>query len=63
MEITSCKVNKPVLLERNEDGIARLILNDPPLNLMTVYMNECLNRTLDQIAAENKKEVAAPARI
>jgi hypothetical protein len=31
-----------VLVERSEGGVAKLILNDPPLNLVTLQMTQRL---------------------
>jgi enoyl-CoA hydratase/carnithine racemase len=37
----------PVLLERLEQGVAKLTLNNPPLNLVTLEMTEQLMDALD----------------
>lgn len=41
-----------ILLQRLDNGIAKVVLNDPPLNLMTVHMNKRLSRVLDEIAED-----------
>jgi enoyl-CoA hydratase len=43
----------PVLLERPGGGIARLTLNNPPLNLVTLEMTERLIEALDELEADD----------
>lgn len=49
--------NDLVLVEQLGNGIAKLIFNDPPLNLMTTYMNNCLDKALDEIAKDKSIRV------
>jgi enoyl-CoA hydratase len=39
----------PVLVERLEQGVEQLTLNNPPLNLVTLEMTERLIETLDEL--------------
>lgn len=39
-----------VLLQKEDNGVAKIILNAPPLNLMTVAMNHRLDHILDEVA-------------
>jgi enoyl-CoA hydratase len=43
----------PVLLERPGWGVARLTLNNPPLNLVTLEMTERLIEALDELEADD----------
>jgi enoyl-CoA hydratase len=43
----------PVLVERLEDGVAKLALNNPPLNLVTLGMTERLIEALDELEADD----------
>jgi enoyl-CoA hydratase len=42
----------PVLVERLEQGVAQLTLNNPPLNLVTLEMTEQLMDTLDELEGD-----------
>jgi enoyl-CoA hydratase len=42
----------PVLVERPGEGIAKLTLNDPPLNLMTLEMTEQLIEALEELEGD-----------
>lgn len=43
----------PVLVERLEQGVAKLTLNNPPLNLVTLEMTERLIEALDELERED----------
>jgi enoyl-CoA hydratase len=43
----------PVLVERSEQGVAQLILNNPPLNLVTLGMTERLIEALEELERED----------
>ena len=43
----------PVLVERLEGGVAKLTLNNPPLNLVTLGMTEQLMETLEELEADD----------
>jgi enoyl-CoA hydratase len=45
--------DRPVLVERLEDGVAKLTLNNPPLNLVTLGMTEQLLEALEELEAED----------
>ena len=42
-----------MLVERLEDGVAKLALNNPPLNLVTLGMTERLIEALDELEADD----------
>ncbi len=46
-----------VLFERMEKGIGKITLNTPPLNLMTVGLNERLNEILDEVGGDDSISV------
>ena len=46
-----------VIIEHLGDGVAKLVFNDPPLNLMTSYMNKCLDKALDILAKDSSVRV------
>jgi enoyl-CoA hydratase len=45
--------DSPVLVERLEGGVAKLTLNNPPLNLVTLGMTEQLMETLEELEADD----------
>jgi len=45
--------DRPVLVERLEDGVAMLTLHNPPLNLVTLGMTEQLLEALEELEAED----------
>jgi enoyl-CoA hydratase/carnithine racemase len=45
--------DRPVLVERLEDGVAKLTLHNPPLNLVTLGMTEQLLEALEELKAED----------
>jgi len=45
--------DSPVLVERLEGGVAKLTLNNPPLNLVTLGMTEQLLETLEELEADD----------
>jgi len=48
---------KLVLLERLENGVAKLTLNGPPLNLITVSVNQQMNQALDELGNDDSVRV------
>ena len=46
-----------ILAEHLPEGIVKLSLNSPPLNLMTVAMNQRLNQVLDEIGDDDQVRV------
>lgn len=42
----------PVLVERTGGGVAKLTLNNPPLNLVTLRMTERLIEALDELEGD-----------
>jgi enoyl-CoA hydratase len=47
----------PVLVERSEQGVAKLTLNNPPLNLVTLEMTEQLIEVLDELEGDEAVRV------
>jgi enoyl-CoA hydratase/carnithine racemase len=44
----------PVLVERPGEGVAKLTLNNPPLNLVTLEMTERLIEALEEFLRETR---------
>jgi enoyl-CoA hydratase len=45
--------DRPVLVEQAGEGVAKLTLNNPPLNLVTLGMTEWLIETLDELERDD----------
>jgi len=45
--------DRPVLVEQAGEGVAKLTLNNPPLNLVTLVMTERLIETLDELERDD----------
>ncbi len=46
-----------ILLERTASGVAKLVLNNPPLNLVTLEMTQQLAEALDEIESDDSVRV------
>jgi enoyl-CoA hydratase len=49
--------NRLILTERVEHGVAKLVLNNPPLNLVTLELTEQLIEAVDELEGDDSVRV------